>query len=188
MEPYFTTKEKGEGTGMGLAVVHGIMKKHEGGLFIRSTPGQGTLVELFLPISDQAIPAPPDLQQSLPGGDERILLVDDEEAVVAAVAPILGKLGYRVTSKTSSVEALDLFRADPGCFDLLITDQNMPGLTGIMLAGEVLRLVPGFPVIICTGFSAGLDEESARRAGIAALVMKPFAMHEFTAIIRRVLS
>lgn len=187
-DPYFTTKAKGEGTGMGLAVVHGIMEKHGGGLTIRSTVGQGTLVELFLPLSDQAIPAPTDLNQELPGGDERILLVDDEAAVVAAVAPILSKLGYRVTSKTSSVEALTLFRADPDRFDLLITDQSMPGLTGIILAGEVLRLMPGFPVIICTGFSAGLDENSARQAGIAALIMKPFAMHELTATIRRILA
>ncbi|OGQ87469.1 MAG: hypothetical protein A2512_01070 [Deltaproteobacteria bacterium RIFOXYD12_FULL_56_24] len=186
-EPYFTTKGKGEGTGMGLAVVHGMVEKHGGAITVKSEPGKGTDFEIFLPLVAGEAATISDFNQPLPGGRERILLVDDDQAVLAAVAPALARLGYRLTTKTDSLEALAAFRADPSCFDLVITDQTMPGINGSAMASEMLRLRPELPVILCTGFSGKINEEMVRTLGIAALVAKPFGMEDIVQVIRKVL-
>jgi len=186
-EPYFTTKGKGEGTGMGLAVVHGLVEKHGGAITVKSEPGKGTDFEIFLPVVAGEAATLLDYSQPLPGGWERILLVDDDPAVAAAVAPALSRLGYRLTTKTDSLDALAAFRADPSRFDLVITDQAMPGINGSAMAEEMLRLRPELPVILCTGFSGKIDEETVKNLGIAALVAKPFGMEEIVPVIRKAL-
>ena len=187
-EPYFTTKDKGEGTGMGLAVVHGIVEKHGGLISAKSKPGLGTDFEVLLPLIEAETENTPVLNQPLPGGTERILLVDDEQAVVDALGPMLSLLGYRVTPMGGSLAALDLFRAGPDFFDLVITDLAMPNMTGADLAAEMLRIRPELPVILCTGFSEELNEKTALAMGIAAFVNKPFSMAEIAGLIRRVLT
>ncbi|MFH1021381.1 MAG: MASE3 domain-containing protein [Pseudomonadota bacterium] len=185
-EPYFTTKGKGEGTGMGLAVVHGLVEKHGGVITVRSEPGKGADFEVLLPaVAGEAAPLS-GFNQPLPGGRERILFVDDELAVVEA-APALTRLGYLLTTKTDSLEALAVFRDDPSRFDLVITDQAMPGITGSAMAEEMLRLRPDLPVILCTGFSGRIDEETVKKLGIAAFVPKPFGVEDIAPIIRKVL-
>ncbi|MBU4178027.1 MAG: PAS domain S-box protein [Proteobacteria bacterium] len=188
-EPYFTTKGKGEGTGMGLAVVHGLVEKHGGTITVRSEPGKGTEFEVLLPaVAGEALPFPDLNPPFLPGGRERLLLVDDDLAVVEAVAPALTRLGYRLTTKTDSLDALAVFRDDPFRFDLVITDQAMPGMDGSAMAEEMLRLQPDLPIILCTGFSGKINEETAKKLGIAAFVPKPFGVGDIAPIIRKVLS
>jgi len=188
-DPFFTTKNKGEGSGMGLAVVHGIITKHRGTITVYSEPERGTSFEIRLPeIPDHDREAGIAAKlATLPGGRERILFVDDELPVVDAFAPMLGRLGYRVDTSTSSVAALEIIRANPAGCDLLITDYNMPGLDGGELAREVKRIKPLMPVIICTGFIGPADEAACRDMGVAAYITKPFNMNDLAVVIRRTL-
>ena len=186
-EPYFTTKGKGEGTGMGLAVVHGLVEKHGGAITVRSEPGRGTDFEVFLPVVAGEAATLAGSNRPLSGGRERILLVDDDPAVAEAEASALIRLGYRLTTKTNSLEALAAFRDDPSRFDLVLTDQAMPGMTGSAMAEGMLRLRPDLPVILCTGFSGKINEETAKKSGIAAFVAKPFGVEDIAPIIRKVL-
>ncbi|MEO0248673.1 MAG: PAS domain-containing protein [candidate division WOR-3 bacterium] len=187
-DPFFTTKPLGEGTGLGLAVVHRIVKNHGGTVTAYSEKGKGSTFSVFLPLiaADQASEGPL-LPRPIPKGTERILLVDDEEIQVRSVKPMLERLGYTVVGKTSALDALELFRAQPGAFDLVITDQTMPQMMGHELAQELLRIRPDVPVILCTGFSQALYEEQVQTAGIRALVMKPFRATEIAEKIRRAL-
>lgn len=188
-DPFFTTKSKGEGSGMGLAVVHGIISKHGGTIIADSEPGRGSSFEIMLPeysgkreqsvISEQELPPA--------GNRERILFVDDELPVVEAFTPVLEKLGYQVDITTSSKAALEIFRRRPTSYDLLITDYSMPEMNGDELAREVMKINPRLPVILCTGFSGRLKREECLRLGIAAYVSKPFNINEFAGIIRRAL-
>ncbi|MGE5258703.1 MAG: PAS domain S-box protein [Hyphomicrobiales bacterium] len=183
-DPYFTTKEKGVGTGLGLAVVHGIVKKSNGAIRVESELGKGSCFHIYLPQVDM-ISADPSERHELPqGGSERILFVDDEKMLVDVGERILKLLGYEVSSRISPIDALDLFKAKPGYFDLVITDQTMPGMTGEALAKKLLQIRPGIPVIICTGYSHIIDPAKAREKGITALVMKPILIHELAAAIR----
>ncbi len=185
-DPFFTTKTLGEGTGMGLAVVHGIVRNRGGAITCSSEPGKGTVFEIFLPRITERQP-PRDLGDALPKGTERILFVDDEEIQVRAVSRLLTHLGYQVTGLSDSRKALELLRRQPEAFDLLITDLTMPSVSGEQLARVARNLRPVLPVILCTGFSEMIDETAALAAGVKAFVMKPFSVKEIAETIRAAL-
>jgi len=185
-EPFFTTKGVGEGTGLGLAVVHGIVADHAGTITVTSAPDQGTTFAIYLPTSDAPVPPEPP-EEPLPQGHEHLLLVDDEAVIVHVWQHVLESLGYTVVACTNSVEALAMFTAAPQAFDLVITDQTMPRLTGEALVGEIRRIRPQMPIILCTGFSHTMTAAQATALGINAFVMKPLAIREFSRVIRQVL-
>jgi PAS domain S-box-containing protein len=186
-DPYFTTKEKGEGTGLGLAVVQGIVKSHEGGIMVESTIGKGSAFHVYLPRIEKKMPADVAPASPLPTGRERILFVDDEKTLVEIGKQMLERLGYKVETRTSSVEALKLFQADPARFDLIITDMTMPNMTGEKLALEIIKIKPDAPVVLCSGYSNLMAENIAREIGIRAFVMKPLVLQDLATTIRRVL-
>jgi PAS domain S-box-containing protein len=187
-DPYFTTKAQGRGTGLGLAVVHGIVKDCNGEIKVTSEVGQGTTFNVFIPLvpKDIAI-AEFKKAEPLEGGTERILLVDDEKVIVNLQANVLERLGYRVTCRTSSVEALEAFKANPDAFDLLITDMAMPNMTGDLLAKAVKSIKPHLPVIICTGFSERINRERAQAIGVNGFLMKPVIRSQLAGMVRNVL-
>ena len=188
-EPYFTTKKKDQGTGMGLAVVHGIVTTHKGHISVYSDPGQGTTFRILLPIARTDVITIEETKSDalLPTGTEHILMVDDEQLVVEVNREILSALGYQVTSETSSAKALELFRTHKNDFDLVITDLTMPELTGVELTKELLKLRPEIPVILCTGFSELIDAEEAHDLGIREFIYKPVGIEDMAVIVRRVL-
>jgi PAS domain S-box-containing protein len=186
-DPYFTTKEKGVGTGLGLAVLHGIVKKYGGAIKVESVLGKGTTFHIYLPKTDIAAPFNTEQPKIPMGGSERILFVDDEKMLVDIGQQALQRLGYDVVSRTSPIEALELFKAKPDHFDLVITDKTMPGMTGDALAKELMSIRPNLPVIICTGYSQTIDHERAKQIGIKAFVMKPILLNEIAATVRKVL-
>jgi signal transduction histidine kinase/ActR/RegA family two-component response regulator len=186
-DPFFTTKQAGEGTGLGLSVVHEIVTRHGGQIGVESEPGVGTTVRVFLPVVEDPEPLESVPIERQPLGEESILLVDDEEEIALLGKEMLEGLGYRVTVSTSSTEAFESFRADPGRFDLVVTDQTMPGLTGDELARRMLELRPDLPIILVTGFSEKIVEEEVRRLGVRELASKPLAFRDLGRTIRRVL-
>lgn len=187
-EPYFTTKEPTKGTGMGLAVVHGIVKGCGGGIAVESEPGQGATFRVYLPEIDiEAEPAPPPPAEAVEGGAEHILLVDDEVQIVEMQQQMLERLGYTVTVRTSSLEALEVFRAAPDRFDLVLTDQTMPNMTGAVLTRQLRSIRPDVSVILCTGFSEALSEEEVRYLGVTDYLMKPVVKHQLARAIRKAL-
>ncbi len=189
-DPYFTTKKAGQGTGMGLAVTHGIVKSYRGEISVYSEPGIGTTFHIYLPVVNENNGKKTESEKNgpLPRGNERILLVDDEKELVLLTERMLKKLGYTVTTETNPVEALHRFRQNPGAFDLVITDQTMPDMTGERLAGEILSIKPGFPIILYTGFSENVNEKNYRAMGIGAFLMKPFLKKDIAPLIREVLN
>lgn len=186
-EPYFTTKGVGKGTGMGLSIVHGIVKECHGFITCRSTLGEGTEFEVFLPVIADLPPPAAEHPADRQGGNERILLVDDEEILAQMGKTALERLGYRVTVTTASAEALAMFREQPDRFDLVITDQTMPGLTGSELARQLLDIRPDLPIILCTGYSSTVSAEQALALGIKGFALKPLAAKEIAALVRKVL-
>ena len=186
-DPFFTTKNKGQGTGMGLSVVHGIVKSHGGALTVDSTAGRGSVFTVFLPAIESEWIANKEPANLLVTGSEHILFVDDEAFQADIAHQMLGRLGYRLTSRTSSVEALELFRHSPEKFDLVITDMTMPHLTGDVLARELIAIRPDIPIIVCTGHSDRIDTDIADEIGIKELVMKPVVLKDIATRIRRVL-
>ena len=187
-DPFFTTKHRGEGTGLGLSVVHGIVKSHGGAIMVSSTPGAGASFEVYLPVIEGARhPLPTDTDGPLPTGTEHILFVDDEEVLATMGKKMLERLGYSVTTRTGSPEALETFEARPGSFDLVITDMTMPSMTGDELAVRILETRPDIPVIICTGFSSRITPERARTLGISRLMSKPLLKNALAETVRSVL-
>ncbi len=187
-EPYYTTKEPGKGTGLGLSVIHGIVKNHGGFITVESTPGRGSSFHVYLPaIEEAAEDAARDAVCAEAAGQERILLVDDEEPIATMEKQMLERLGYRVTACTGSSEALSTFSADPDRFDLVITDMTMPLMTGEGLARRLLDLRPELPVILCTGYSEMINEEKAMTMGIRKFILKPVVMSELSAAVRSAL-
>ena len=189
-EPYFTTKKQGEGTGLGLSVVHGIVQGLGGHVSVYSEPGQGTTFHVYLPV----LPSQADILQvgavttaQIPTGNERVLVVDDEEGVMVMEQRILTGLGYTVRGFTDCTEAMDEFFRHSDAYDLIITDMNMPRISGAELTEAVKAVRPGIPVIMCTGFSEIMNEEKARRLGINKLVMKPLTVKELAQAARQVL-
>jgi len=185
-DPYFTTKEVGKGTGLGLAVVDGIVKRHEGAIAIRSEPGKGSTFSIYIPRVDVESEAAMQVDGPLQRGSERILLVDDEPAVMEMGTRLLERLGYKVTSQTDSVKALEIFRSNPDEFDLVMTDYTMPNLTGMDLAMEVLRIRPDMPIMLCTGFSEKITTDSVKGLGMK-LLMKPYGMRQISEAVRKIL-
>ncbi len=188
-EPYFTTKNPGEGTGLGLSVVHGVVKSNGGWITVESEPGMGTVFAVYFPcIADDEKIDEVLVPLDLPGGNEHILLVDDEPILVEMLGRTMEQLGYKVDSLTKSVEALALFSKKPDAFDLVITDMTMPELTGDRLAEELLLIRSDIPIILCTGFSEKIDEVQAKKIGIRRLVSKPISQKDLAYTIREVLS
>ncbi|MFO7860514.1 MAG: PAS domain S-box protein [Desulfosalsimonas sp.] len=187
-EPYFTTKEKGTGTGLGLSMVHGIIKSHKGHISVHSESGKGTAFYIYLPLAEQSRPvSPARKQEPLPTGIEKILLVDDEQPIIEIQQRILERLGYQVTPRTSSIEALEAFRANPDKFDVLITDTTMPNMTGDRLAREVKQIRPGLPVVLSTGFSEKVNKNNKEDLGVDGFLMKPVTKTDLAEMVRKVL-
>jgi PAS domain S-box-containing protein len=186
-EPFFTTKPLGEGTGLGLAVVHGIVTGHSGVITVESAPGHGTRFDLYFPRCNDLAATPPSLQTPLRGHGERLLLVDDEAALVRLWTVALTDLGYRVTAYTDSRAALEAFRETPEAFDLVITDQTMPQLTGEALAQELLRLRPRLPIILCTGQFPVAARARPGPLGIRTTLLKPVSRLDLSLSIHRLL-
>ena len=187
-DPYFSTKERGVGTGMSLAAVQGIVKGHDGTISVASEPGKGATFDVFLPyqtVKDKA--KAPAGEKGLRHGSERVLVVDDEPPLVAILERMLGHLGYKVSSTTRAEKALELFTADPNAFDLVITDLAMPGLPGDKLAEKMMAIRPGIRVMIWTAFSEGVDHEKMKTQGIKACLDKPVIMSDLADTVRRVL-
>ncbi len=186
-DPFFTTKQKGEGTGLGLSVVHGIVRSHGGIVAVSGEEGKGATFDVFLPVVESTADPEIGIDESLPGGTERILFVDDEPSLANLGKRMLESLGYNVMAKTSSTDALETFKAGADRFDLVITDMTMPHMTGDRLARELMAVRPDIPVILCTGFSARMDEKKAEAMGIRAFVPKPILKKDIARTIRRVL-
>jgi CheY-like chemotaxis protein len=173
-DPYFTTKKPGQGTGLGLAVVHGIVKDHGGFIQVESETGKGTAVRVFIPaVAEPATAEPPTSESPLPRGTGRILLVDDEESVVTLGREMLQKVGYRVETDTDPRAALERIRSAPHAFDLVITDLTMPHMTGVDLAEEAARIRSDLPVILCTGYHEA-SQTLKPNGNIRAVLSKPF--------------
>jgi PAS domain S-box-containing protein len=188
-DPYFTTKQVGKGTGMGLAIIHGIVKGYKGFVTFHSRPGEGAVFHVYLPVIDdsavvesETVPFAGD-----PLGTERILFIDDEEILLEVGRSMLERLGYRVTVRKNSLEALHTFQNHPDQFDLIITDQTMPGMIGSDMAQRMLQLRPDIPIILCTGYSNLISEEKAKSLGIKGFALKPLTKKNIASIIRKVL-
>jgi len=186
-DPFFTTKSQGEGTGMGLAVVHGIVKSCSGEITVYSESDKGTTFNVFLPVIRGMEKTADDKSVPLPGGNERILYVDDEQDLATIGRKMLEHLGYTVTVQTSATEALALFRDDKDKFDLIITDLTMPKMTGLQLTERIKALTPGIPIILVTGFLGQLSRKTAGKTGVSKLVMKPIVLKNIARAVREVL-
>jgi CheY-like chemotaxis protein len=185
--PYFTTKKLGEGTGLGLAMAHGIIESYGGHISVDSQVGIGTAFTIHLPATRKRAGLHTYQPEPLPSGKEHILFVDDEDAIAKMGGQQLERLGYSVTTRTSSIEALALFKAKPGAFDLVITDMTMPNMTGDNLAIELMKIRYDIPVILCTGYSKKISSASASEIGIKAFIYKPVVKAELAKTVREVL-
>lgn len=187
-EPYFTTRENGKGTGMGLALVHGIVQGCGGFIRVESEPGKGTTFNVYFPvIKEKNVEIKKEQQELLPTGIERILIVDDEEAIIGLYKTTLEKLGYKITAYSSSKKMLEAFRSAPDNFDLIITDQTMPNLPGSELAKKILQIRPNIPIVLCTGYSSMISEKKAKEIGIEKFLMKPVEVKILAKIVREIL-
>lgn len=186
-DPFFTTKKKEQGTGLGLAVVHGIIKKHKGEIHVESEPGKGTTFNIYLSIDGRSLAGEKSSSPPPLGGSERIMIVDDEPSVVHVLAVSLKKVGYQVLTFNDSIAAVQHFRENPYCCDLVITDMLMPNMTGVELSREFLSIRKNLPIVMLTGYSENLDPEKALRLGIKEYLLKPVKSKDLRGIIRKVL-
>jgi PAS domain S-box-containing protein len=186
-DPFYTTKKKGEGTGMGLSVVHGIVKSYGGKIYADSKIGKGSIFYVFLPSIESNLEQDRDTKKGLLKGTEHILYVDDEPPLLEIGEKMLGSLGYQVDTRISSLEALNLFRAQPDRFDLVITDMTMPQMTGDKLAEELIAIREDIPIILCTGFSNRIREDKINTIGIKGLLLKPIVRNDLAQMVRKVL-
>jgi PAS domain S-box-containing protein len=186
-EPYYTTKDVGMGTGMGLATVHGIVKKHGGDITVCSEQGVGTTFQVLLPVTEIEMKRDRDNSTSLPIGNEKILLVDDEKTLADLGKDLLESLGYSVETRTSAHDALEAFRIQPGKYHLIITDMTMPNMHGKKLAKEIKKIRPDIPIILCTGYSTLLSSDHAMDQSISRILMKPLTVAELGTSVRNVL-
>lgn len=191
-EPFFTTKGSGEGTGMGLAMVHGIVANHDGAIIVQSEPGEGTTFEIYLPriTPPSGITAPVDepAVRVTPGAKKRVMVVDDEEPIACLGRMLMERFGHNAVSFTSSLEAYEAFQQAPQDFDLVMTDQTMPDMTGEALVKALRTLRPDIPVIICTGFSHTMTEERAAKLGVNAFLLKPLVARDLERVVRHLLT
>ena len=189
-EPFFTSKAEGEGTGLGLATVHGIVKSHHGYTHVDSSPGSGTRLDIVLPICvgagavAEAEKAP---EGDIPGGDERVLIIDDEAQIAGSARIAMEMLGYRVTSCDNALEAISLFQGHPDAFDIVVTDQTMPGMTGLELAEKIHTVSPDMPIVMCTGLKGAISDADIERAGLSIVLRKPVGVNKLGRIVRDVL-
>lgn len=187
-DPFFTTKEPGKGTGMGLAIIHGIMQDYGGAITVESQLGKGSAFHAYFPVVEKDAYPEIKASETIPMGTERILFIDDEEFLTEMGKDMLERLGYHVTARHSSLEALATFQNTPNEFDLVITDQTMPDITGSDLARLMLKIRPDIPIILCTGYSNLIDESSAKAIGIKEFALKPLTKETIAKVIRKVLS
>lgn len=186
-DPFFTTKEVGKGTGMGLSIVYRIIKDYGGTVTVESQEGKGSVFRLYIPRSRHEAVAEDVAKEELPKGRETVLFIDDEELLVEMGKNILERLGYHVIAHQSSLDALSTFQKSPGDFDVVITDQTMPDMTGVEVATRMLRIRPDIPIILCSGYSSFVDETNAKSHGIKEFVQKPFSKGTIAQLIRKVL-
>lgn len=186
-DPYFTTKKPGEGTGMGLAMVHGIVTNCMGEISVESAVGKGTAFTILLPVTQRTAESDAYKDEKIHAGTERILFVDDELAIAKMNGQILEKLGYNVTIQTSSLDALALFEKKPNDFDMVITDMTMPKMTGDRLAAELIKIRHDIPILLCTGYSKNVSDGSMAAIGIRAILHKPILKADLSRTIRRIL-
>jgi CheY-like chemotaxis protein len=187
-DPYFTTKPIGEGSGLGLSIVHGIVTNYGGSIKVDSTPGQGTTFDIYLPtVAREFSESGPEADQAAPTGSGTVLYVDDEASLVEVGKLMLELLGYRVVAATNSMEALKIFMERPEEFDAVVTDMTMPNMTGVELARKVMEVRPEIPIILCTGYSDLINKEKAKDLGIKGFVMKPFNLLGLGTMLKHVL-
>ena len=186
-DPYYTTKEIGKGTGIGLAVVQGIVERHGGSIILDSHPGEGTTFTIYLPVHEGPFEDEKGVQTVLSTGNENVLYVDDEPSIAKIGERQLNSLGYTAESTTDPLQALEMVKTDPDKFDLVISDIAMPIMTGNHLFTEILKIRPNMPTILCTGYSSKISKKEADTIGVAAFVMKPLNKFELAKIVRKVL-
>jgi len=186
-DPFFTTKKVGEGTGMGLSVVHGIVKSYGGSIFAHSQSGEGTTFEILIPAEECETAYDANLDKPIPTGSESILFVDDEIMIVDIVKRMLELLGYRVVARTSAIEALEAFRNNPDYFDLLVTDMAMPKMSGLDLVEKIFQIKPGFPIVLCTGFDVNMNEAKIAEHGLRDIIYKPILRRDMATVVRKIL-
>lgn len=185
-DPFFTTKEAGEGTGLGLSIVHKIVVDHGGDITVESVPGEGTSFHIYLPQVNQAVKHEPPKGKIDLQGKEHILFVDDEQVIASLAQRLLEELGYDVTIKTDPMEAQEAFQNSPETFDLVITDQTMPNMSGLQLAKNLVGIRPGVPIILITGSKETIITHEIKKSGVHSCLMKPFAAYELGKTVRQV--
>lgn len=186
-DPYFTTKATGKGTGLGLSLVHGIVTSYGGFISIDSDMNRGTIFHVFIPITHDNTPPLEEEVKLIPDGKERVLFVDDEAVLTELYKSLLEGLGYHVTISNRSSEALEIFKEQSDQFDIVVTDQTMPGLTGSEMAAKMMQICPDIPIILYTGYSTTISEKMAKSMGIKGFAFKPLSKKDIAVLLRKVL-